>query len=306
MSDQLDHKALLATFTPETRAALTLTEDRAGLLHLAGHLSVIAALAAWVGLALPFWPVALLPLGIALSFLFTLEHECTHQTPFRTSWLNETVGHGAGFLIGIPFHWFRAFHMAHHRHTNDPDHDPELASKKPETRVQLLGYLLGLAYWRDKALTLFRLAFGDLNDPFLSPRQHSRVRREARAILAGYAALVLASLLFGQVLFWIWLLPLILGFPFLRVYLLSEHDGCPAVPDMFDNTRTTLTNRLIRALAWNMPYHAEHHAFPQVPFHRLGALHSMAKPHLKQIGHSYAQQVIAKAEALSPTKHPQQ
>ena len=32
---------------------------------------------------------------------------------------------------------------------------------------------------------------------------------------------------------------------------------------------------ILNALAWQMPYHAEHHLFPSVPFHRLPALHRL-------------------------------
>ena len=70
-----------------------------------------------------------------------------------------------------------------------------------------------------------------------------------------------------------WILPALAGQPFLRLYLLAEHTGCPLVPDMLANSRTTLTNGAVRFLAWNMPYHAEHHAFPSVPFHALPSLH---------------------------------
>ena len=32
---------------------------------------------------------------------------------------------------------------------------------------------------------------------------------------------------------------------------------------------------------WNMPYHAEHHAFPAVPFHSLPALNKVLKSEIK-------------------------
>ncbi|MBL8710064.1 MAG: fatty acid desaturase, partial [Rhodospirillaceae bacterium] len=71
-----------------------------------------------------------------------------------------------------------------------------------------------------------------------------------------------------------WLLPVLLGQPFLRLYLLAEHWGCPLSPadapiDMLARSRTTYTSGFVRFLAWNMPYHAEHHAYPALPFHAL-------------------------------------
>ena len=31
----------------------------------------------------------------------------------------------------------------------------------------------------------------------------------------------------------------------------------------------------MNAIAWQMPYHAEHHLFPNVPFHALPAVHAL-------------------------------
>ena len=57
---------------------------------------------------------------------------------------------------------------------------------------------------------------------------------------------------------------------------------------MLENTRTTLSNAVIRKLAWNMPYHAEHHSYPGVPFHRLPEFHALIEGHLKQVETGYA------------------
>ena len=72
-----------------------------------------------------------------------------------------------------------------------------------------------------------------------------------------------------------WLAPVALGQPALRLLLLAEHTGCPRVPDVFENSRTTHAVWPMRALAWNMPYHAEHHAYPSLPFHALPRAHAL-------------------------------
>jgi fatty acid desaturase len=284
----MDHTAFLRSVPAETRTRLTATRDAPGLRHLAGHLGLIAVLMAWVGTGLPLWWAALWPLGIALAFLFTLQHECTHRTPFRTPWLNEALGHLTGLTLLQPFLWFRAFHMAHHRFTNLPGKDPELDAPKPATRGQIAWHLATPAYWRDKAAVLWTNAFGDPGTSWLAPRARPAIRREARAYLAVYAGLALASLVWlGPLLLWIWLLPLALGFPVLRLYLLAEHGRCAEVTNMFENTRTTYTDALVRFLAWNMPYHTEHHVWPTVPFHRLPDLHALMKEELRVTSPSY-------------------
>lgn len=283
----MDHKAFLSALSPADRARLTERADGPGLAWLAAHLAVIALLAAGVALGVPFWPLLVPLLGVALAFLFTIEHECAHQTPFATTALNEAAGHLTGFLILQPFLWFRYFHLAHHRFTNDPDRDPELMGKpKPEGWAEFAWHLSSLKYWRGKFVLLAQNAFGEIQGDFIPDRARPEIRREARIMLALYA-LALASLFVTPLLFWIWLLPLALGFPVLRLYLLAEHGRCPHVANMFANTRTTFTNRIVRFFAWNMPFHAEHHVFPAVPFHRLPELNRLTEAHLQRTSAGY-------------------
>jgi fatty acid desaturase len=283
----MDHKQVLATLSPARRKALTEPSDRAGLLHLAGHAGAILALAALIALRVPFWPL-LLPLqGLFITFLFTLQHECTHRTPFASGWLNEAVGRLSGLLIAKPFVWFRAFHLAHHRFTNLAGQDPELASPKPETIVAFLWHLSGLPYWAGQARRLLRLAFGGPQDDFLPARQRRPATSEARVMLGLYAVAGL-SLAASPILLWAWIVPVLLGQPLLRLYLLAEHGDCPQVADMLQNTRTTFTTAFVRFLAWNMPYHVEHHSYPAVPFHRLPELHRLMRDHLKVTADGYA------------------
>lgn len=285
---QLTHREFLATLTPAERAQLTATSDMKGLRPLFGHIGLIAVLSAYIATAAPLWGLAIWPLGVALAFLFTLQHECTHRTPFRSIWLNEVVGHACGLILIQPFLWFRAFHMAHHKHTNDPEKDPELSDGKPRGARALAWHLSTLGYWWGKAQTLMSNARGPAPAPYIATSKRAPIRREAITYVALYALALISMVTFAPILLWIWLLPLATGFPVLRLYLLAEHDRCAQVADMFANSRTTLTTRAVNFLAWNMPYHAEHHGFPMVPFHQLPVLHDAARPHLKTLTDGYA------------------
>jgi len=282
------HTTLIKALPPETKRNLTTRSDTAGLTHLAPYVGALAATTTAIALHLPLWPVLMPVQGILLVFLFTLSHECTHQTPFRTRWINEALGHCIAILIALPFTWFRYFHLAHHKYTNDPDNDPELAGGgKPRTWPAWAVYLAGWGYWRSAAQTLLTNAFGQISAPYLPKRRHRAMRREARLLLMIY---IIAgfSLYYTPLLLWIWFIPVLIGQPVLRAYLLAEHGLCPPVADMLENSRTTFTNRLVRALAWNMPYHCEHHAFPAVPFHKLPDLHRHTAAHLKSTSDGYA------------------
>ena len=281
----MDHQSFLSSLSTETRKALTLRPAGQGLWHLVGHGGAILLLGAAIAAGVPGWG-ALLPLqGVLIVFLFTLEHECTHKTPFASDRLCDTVGAISGALILNPFQWFRYFHLAHHRWTNRPG-DPELASPKPETRAEWLWHVSGIPLWIGSIRLILRLALGRERPAFLPDRARPRAEREARLLL-GFYALALLSLLWSPLVLWLWLVPILLGQPFLRLYLLAEHGDCPQVADMFDNTRTTFTTRAMRFIAWNMPYHVEHHVFPAVPFDRLPALHALVRDHLRVTAPGY-------------------
>jgi len=294
------HLDALKTLSPSDKSALLQKSDAKGLRHLALHLGALLLTGTYIALKLPFWP-ALLPIqGILLVFLFTLQHECTHQTPFATPILNEIIGHATGIILLQPFLWFRYFHLAHHRHTNDPAHDPELAGTgKPATWPAYLWHLSGITIWYYLIKTLLTNAFGHPSAPYIPPRTLPRLRTESRLMLATYT-LALLSLTLSPQLLWLWIIPILLGQPFLRLYLLAEHGHCPPVTNMLENSRTTFTNRAIRALAWNMPYHIEHHSAPMVPFHHLPALHNALKPHLITTADGYTNFTRAYIDTLKP------
>ena len=285
----MDHRDIIASLTAEERARLTERSDRAGLLHLAVHWGLILILGALIALGVPYWWALLLPQGILIVFLFTLLHEAVHKTPFKSDWLNEAAARVSGFLLLLGADWFRYFHFAHHRYTQDPDNDPELAEPKPETLRQYIVHVSGLPIWRAAITGLVANAAGRGKAPYIPAKGEGKVRREAIVMLCLYAALAGLSIWFQTaVLLWVWVVPAILGQPFLRLYLLAEHGRCPFVANMLENTRTTATNRVVRFLAWNMPYHAEHHSYPAVPFHKLPEFHAIVEAHLKETERGYA------------------
>ena len=284
----MDHKDFLKNLSKDAKAGLTERSDKAGIRHLALHGVCIMICAILIAAKVPFWWLLLVPQGILIAFLFTLEHEATHKTPFENEAVNEWVGWGSGLLIFQPFLWFRYFHLMHHRFTNIPEHDPELAGlPKPDNWPDFLWHLSSIDYWKSKVVLFATLAFGRIDSPYLPERAHPRLRREARRMLVIYSAAFAFSVLINPVLLWVWVLPLMIGFPFLRLYLLAEHGRCPTVANMFDNTRTTYTNAIVRFLAWNMPYHVEHHVFPQVPFYLLPEFHQQIQDHLSVTNNGY-------------------
>jgi len=269
---------------------LSLRSDGKGLLQLGGHLTLLFL--AGMGLHQLQAGIWLLPMllvyGAVLTFLFAPLHESIHYTAFKTRWLNNRVAAPIGFLLLIPFQYFRAFHYGHHRHTQNPALDPELAGKKPLTRTGYWLHVSGLPFWWDNAGKIYRHALGRVSEPFIESGKHAVIVQEARLHLAGYAILLLLSLGFSSgALWWYWILPAILTQPLLRLFLLAEHGGCDFSDNMLENSRTTYTTPLLNFLAWNMPYHAEHHYLASIPFHALPALHAYTGQQIKFRGDGY-------------------
>jgi fatty acid desaturase len=260
--------------------ALSARSDAKGLAQFLGHLAALSVTGAAIALAKGTpWLVLALPLhGLVLVFLFAPLHETIHRTAFRSRRLNDAAAWLCGVLLVLPPAYFRAFHFAHHRHTQDPERDPELAAPKPADPGAYLRAVSGLPYWRERIATTFVHAAGRVREPFIAASHSNGVVRETRILLAVYGTLAAVSLAAGS---WLavthWLVPALIGQPFLRLFLLAEHTGCPQVPDMLRNSRTTRSNAALRRLTWNMPFHAEHHAYPALPFHALPAAHALLK-----------------------------
>jgi fatty acid desaturase len=264
--------------------------DGPGLIHFGAHLALIVALVALaVSLRGTLWQIpALWAEGVALVFLFAPLHETIHRTAFKQRWLNDAVAWLCGAAIMLPPEYFRSFHFAHHRHTQDPARDPELATPKPRTLRGWLWYLSGLPYWIAEIKTTLRQALGHAEEAFISARSKPRVVAEARILWTIYLALAAGSIAFrSDALLLYGVVPLLLGQPALRAFLTAEHTGCALGPDMLANSRTTSTNALVRFLAWNMPLHAEHHGWPAVPFHALPATHRLVARGLRCRGAGY-------------------
>ena len=206
-------------------------------MHLALHGGLILAFGLAIYLGLPFWQLLLIPQGIAIVFLFTLLHEAVHQTPFRTPWLNGMAARVSGFLLFLPSTWFKYFHLAHHRFTQIPGKDPELATEKPKTRLGFVKHMSGIPTWIGHFKILVQNASGDCSADFLPKKAETRIVKESRLLILAYSLILCGALFLGSTaLFWIWIFPLLLGQPFLRLYLLAEHGLCPTVANMFDNT----------------------------------------------------------------------
>ncbi|MEM9761000.1 MAG: fatty acid desaturase [Pseudomonadota bacterium] len=260
--------------SPQDLRVLMQRSDMRGALQLASHFGAIALSG---GLLWALWgtlwaiPVFMVH-GVLLNFLYAGQHELSHGTVFRTKWPNVLFGRVIGFLMLYPRDFDRIQHWAHHQHTQNWEKDGELV-REPYTLRSYLLWFWGPTYWWSRVSRLFRFARCVVLEPYIRPDEHALVIREARIHLALYAAVAMVSVAAGS---WaaviLWLAPMVAMKFVHQLQNTIEHLGLSHEDDILQNTRSTRTNKLMRWLCWQMPYHTAHHSFPSVPFWKLRSL----------------------------------
>lgn len=272
--------------------ALTARRDGPGILRFVLHYALFLSAAAWLVLSYgqPWWQVLLAMICFAATTpsLFAMLHESGHNTAFASRRLNRIVSTIAAYSNFYIPTGFREFHFQHHRHTHDPTQDPEISiGGKPteltNTLTKYLVYLTGLPVFLGKislavspALGLFALFY-----PYVKREKRGRMMLESWLFLLLHAAMIVAAC---TILPGLWLLypGHALGMLLLSWYLVAEHSGLPHTGTILERTRHIRTTAFVRFFMWNMPYHAEHHAYPGIPFHQLPALSAAIVGELKE------------------------
>lgn len=301
MSDEVSHEIdsgeILTlpgrqTLDIATIRSLSLRSDTWGVVRAIGHFGVMGCTGYLIYLAQGNWWLlipAMFLHGATIVTMFAPMHECVHKTAFDSRWMNEVMGWVAGSIAWYNFHFYRRYHTWHHRYTQDPERDPELMTPPPATFWQYVWNISGIPFWINKPLNLIELSLGRMDRyQFIAANSRKEIMWSARAQLALYLSLLVVSIYFRtDVVLMYWLLPAMMSQPLLRCLTIVEHTGCSMTGDGLTNTRTTLASFPIRFLMWNMPFHAEHHLYPSIPFWRLPAAHDQLRKSFAHIAPSY-------------------
>ncbi|MBI3300932.1 MAG: fatty acid desaturase [Deltaproteobacteria bacterium] len=122
--------------------------------------------------------------------------------------------------------------------------------------------------------------------PWAPPEQRARLAWETRVVALLWFALIAAALIGITGAGWL-LLALVLSHFFQAVWLTTEHRGLPFEGTILARTRTVQTSAFVRWWLWNMNYHAEHHAWPAVPWYQLPVVHARIAEHLDHESRGY-------------------
>lgn len=310
-------------FAPEDWAAITRVSPWLGIFQIVHAWAVVAMAAfgaAWAWqqgwlAGLIATPLALALLGGRQLGLAILMHDGAHGLLHPNRKLNNWLGEWpSGAAVGSDLQSYRAYHLTHHKFTQQPE-DPDLSLSKPfpTTRASLFRKVLrdlsGQTFFKQR-VAQFRFAMKGLaamvrgetvdkgrastkagtpfnkqsDDGMTSPTidvagAMAVTRAVARFLIVQAVLLVASLLLYGWTPWLLWLAGLATTFQlYLRIRNIAEH-ACTTTgsDDPFTHARTTYAGWIARATVapyW-VNFHAEHHLFMGVPCYRLPAVHAM-------------------------------
>jgi beta-carotene hydroxylase len=223
------------------------------------------ALALWIAgivlVATGVWWGAVLA-TLAAYVAFTPVHEAAHRVIARPRWVNEITGRLAAVPLVGAFAAVRYIHLEHHKHTNDPDLDPDHWSGRGPAWTRPLR-------WLSQDLHYYVV--------YLRASRPRRELVETLATIAAFAGIAIAivALGHGQVLLFGWFLPArvaigVLAFAF--DYLPHRPHRVTAKQDRFAAT-SAFPGRVKYVATLGQSLHRVHHHYPGVPFYRYGLVY---------------------------------
>lgn len=287
--DILDKDGLIPA---DELAELRRRADGPSLRRLSAHALALAAAVGWVVAAHGSeWVVpATVLLAALLASVFAPFHESTHQTAFVSARLNRRVALITGIVIGLSAAGYRGFHLAHHRYTQDPERDPEILIE-PEMAwwPPTVPRWLRMITHGDILTGKIKMMSGAWLQPSSLPLSAGTGDPEAHVARRSLTELrVAGALWFGLLVAGLFGVPgalavvaaFVLSHLFLGLWLQTEHTGRGFDGSILKRARTVETPALVRFFLWNMNYHAEHHAWPAVPWYALPRVHDAVHMHI--------------------------
>jgi beta-carotene hydroxylase len=222
------------------------------LLLLAQWMLFVGNFAVYFSNPLPLWVHILIGV-LAIHFSFTIWHEAAHGTVCNRRWLNNLAGVLGMFPYTTPFFMQRHVHLDHHKYLNVPGHDPnQIYADGPLWQLPLR-YVRAIGYARRLLNEDPRTGWMRLSD-----------NASTLAVILIFGLGLYRGVFLDLVL--IWLVPLVIAKLLMDWYVnYLPHTGLPA--DRFLGTRI-IDVRWLTPLLLAHNYHAIHHLWPTLPWHR--------------------------------------
>lgn len=214
-------------------------------------------------------------------------HELSHNTAFKTKWLNEFFYYLFGFLTWNNVVHFRESHRRHHQYTVFKGLDKEvILAPIALSWTDYLGWFTFdyKHFWRImKPNIAYFFGNADVDVFFWDPlfpkgdKNRQKMINWSRFMVIGHLILLAVFIYFKL---WALIYTVTFGYFFasfpVRGCEIQQHLGLrDSVPDWRMCAYTAAFSPLMRFLYWNMNFHIEHHMYAGVPFHSLPKFHDV-------------------------------
>jgi fatty acid desaturase len=207
-------------------------------------------------------------------------HESLHGTPFKTRALNKIMFFITSAMELRATTLTRWRHLHHHAWTIIKGTDLEIQAPRP---VRLWKVLIEFFYLDSTSSLVPILFLHSLGIPSGEARrvvpeaEYRRMFWTSRACLLLHLGVIALAIVLGSWLpILLFTLPRLYGGILMWILILSQHSGL--AEDVLDyrlNTRTIRLNPVLSFFYLHMEYHAEHHIYPNIPFHSLARFRSL-------------------------------
>lgn len=213
-------------------------------------------------------------MSVLVYAAYTVLHDAAHGSISGSHkslrWVNELMGYLAAWIIMIPLTAHRHEHLAHHRHTNDAEGDPDYIvgsiTRSPWSAVLVVLRVL---------CKQFSFYFGERWSR--APRsQNLYLCLEVVAALAPRIAFIAAGYwLEGLVLFVLAEIVGLVILMYLFAYIVHKpHQSVGRYVDTSTIVARGPAGNIVSLLWGYQNYHSIHHLFPRVPFYTYPALYN--------------------------------
>jgi len=231
-------------------------------------------------------PVALVLIAGMQNHLLILVHEGAHGLIYPDRKINDWI---TEIFCALPCFTrvrdYRAFHFKHHRHTGDPERDPEIRfyADQGYQFKRTSGFVLFGSFVKD-IFFVNMIRFAKSQARFITDEERtgslkpvSTLSKTAPLIFWGCALCLSLTFGFLKSLLLFWIFPAAtLMFLFLKLHGYGEHTGSSAISEVsktFTRNYNFVTNYFLFPIGSG--YHLEHHLYPQVPWYRLKAVRKL-------------------------------
>jgi len=185
----------------------------------------------------PLWIVPSLLLGVIYAHCVELQHQCLHNTAYKSRAFNRIVGVTLGLPSLVSFSDYQNSHLKHHRLLGTPE-DKEFFNysyQKLNSIMALIPHLWMVRHYKDVIGYIAKSVFGKLvREQEATLKMAKKIRTEYQIMAVFLVAMTVITVVFQTPIFLkLWFVPFLVAVPIHALIELPEHIGCNTKVPMY-------------------------------------------------------------------------